>query len=129
HGERGENASRMEPAHAALENAGPVEVAGLQQRAGLVRAVIKHDGTADSMSAIAVDGGDVRAAHAVVLEPFVKGPHSRLADPRLHELADAVVDHRGGDARAEAETVRQVRRPVVFAPGNVYVERARLPQG
>ena len=79
----------MEPAHAAGEDARPVEVAGLEQRAGLVGAVVEDDGRAHAVAAIAVDGGDVGAAHAVVLEPLVERRDAGLADAGLHQLADA----------------------------------------
>ena len=42
-GERGEDAAGVEPAHAAGEDRLPVEVAGLEQRAGLVGAVVEDD--------------------------------------------------------------------------------------
>ena len=93
-GERGEDAAGVEPAHAAGEDRLPVEVAGLEQAAGLVGAVVEDDRRADAVAAVAVDGGDVRPADAVVLEPLVERRDAHLADAGLHQLADGVVDHR-----------------------------------
>ena len=81
------------------------------------------------MAAIAVDRGDVRAAHAVVLEPFVKRRDAGFAHAALHQLADAVLDHGRGDAGAQAEAIGQVGGDVVFAAGDVDVERAGLAKG
>jgi hypothetical protein len=68
-------------------------------------------------------------AKSFVLEPFVKRRDAGFAHARLHQLADAVVDHGGGDARAQPEAIRQVRGHVVFAAGDVDLKRAGLAEG
>ena len=124
----GEDAAGMEPAHAAGEDPGPVEVAGLEQGAGLVRAVVEDDRRAHAVAAVAVDRGDIGPADAVVLEPFVERRHAGFAHAALHELADRVVDHGGGDAGLQSEAVGQAGGDVVFAAGDVDLERARLAE-
>ena len=118
----------MEPAHAAGEDARPVEVAGPEHGGRLVGAVIEDHGRTHALAAIAVDGGDIGAADAVVREPLVERRHARLAHPAFDQLADAVVDHRGGDAGAESEAVGQVGGDVVFAAGDVDLDRAGLAE-
>ena len=101
---------------------------GLEQRGGLVGAVVEDHRRANPLAPVAVHRRDVRTAHAVVLEPLVKRRDARLAYPALHQLADRVVDHRGRYAGAQAEAVRQVGGDVVLAAGDVDVERARLAE-
>src|SRR5262245_11746283 len=114
----------MKPAHSSREYFRPVEVAGLEESAGLVGAVVEDYRRSHTLAAIAVDRGDVGAAHAVVLKPFEKRSDARFADPRLHQFTDSVVDHRGRNAGAQAETVGQVGRDVVFAAGDVNLHAA-----
>ena len=71
--ERGEDAAAVEPAHAAGEDALPVEVAGLELGAGFVAAVVEHDRGAHALAAVAIDGRHVGAVDAVVLEVLVEG--------------------------------------------------------
>src|SRR5919205_1538907 len=127
--QRREDAARVEPAHAAREYLVPVEVARLQERGGLVRAVVEDDGGADAVAAVAVDGGEVGAAHAVVLEPLVEGLDAHRADALLHEVADGVGDHRRDDAGVEAEAVGEVGRAVELAARDVYVAARGLAEG
>ena len=126
--ERGEDASRMEPAHAASEDLRPVEIARLEQCGGFVGPVVEDDRSANAMPPIAVNGRDIRAADAVVLEPFVERGDARLADAALHQLADRVVDHGGCDAGLEPEAIREVRGDVVLPPRDMDLDRARLPE-
>ena len=128
-GERGEDAAAVEPAHAALEDLVPVEVAGLELRGGLVRAIVEDDGGAYAVAAVAVDGGDVGAAHAVVLEPLVEGLDAHRADALGDEIADGVVDHRRGDAGVEAEAVGEVGGAVELAAGDVDLAARRFAEG
>ena len=124
----GEDAAGMKPAHAAAEDSRPVEVAGFEQSAGFVRTVIEDDGRAHSKAAVAVNGGDIGPADAVVLEPFVERRHTGFAHAALHELADRVVDHGRGDAGFHSETVSEAGGHVVFASGDVNLDRPRLPE-
>ena len=116
----------MEPADAPREEARPVEVARLQERAGLVRAVVKDHRRPDPLASVAIDGGDVRTTDAVVVEPLVEGCHPGFANPRLHQFADRVFDHRRRDARLETEAVRQVGGDVVLAARDVDLNRPRF---
>ncbi len=127
-GERREDAAGMKPAHAAVENPRPVEVAGLEQGTGFIRAVVEDDRRPHSVAAIAVDGGDIGPAHAVVLEPFVERSHAGFAHAGLHELSDGIVDHSRRDARLHSEAVREVGGHVVFAAGDVNVDRSCLAE-
>src|SRR5262249_17513004 len=89
---------------------GPVEIARLEQRAGLIGAIIEHDGRPHSLSAIAVDRRDVWSPNTVVLEPFVERLDPRLAPAGLHQLPAAVIHHHRPHSRARADGIR-VRRP------------------
>ena len=124
--QRGEDAAGVEPAHAAGVNLGPVEVARLEQGAGFVGPVVEDDRRPHAVAAVAVDRGDVGAAHAVVLEPLVKRRDARFAHAGLHQLADRVLDHGRGDAGFQPEAIGQVGGDVVFAARDVDVERAGL---
>ena len=78
------------------------------------------------MAAVAVHGGDVRAAHAVVLEPLVKRRDARLANACLNQFADAVVHHGGRDTGVKLEAIRQVGGNVVLAAGDMNLDRTRF---
>jgi hypothetical protein len=99
----------------------PVKVARLQLRRRFVRAVVEDDGRADALAAVAVDGGDVWAAHAVVLEPLEEGADAHRSHALRDEVADGVVDHRGDDASVHAETVGEIRGAVELAAADVDV--------
>ena len=90
--------------------------------------VIEDHGRTHALAAIAVDGGDIGAADAVVLEPLVKRRHARLAHPAFDQFADAVIDHRGGDAGPQSEAIGQIGGDVVFAAGDVDLDRAGLAE-
>ena len=124
-----EDAARVEPADAGCKDRVPVEIAGLEHGAGFVGPVVKHEGGPDALAAVAVNCGQVRPPDAVVVEPLVERCYTGLAHPRLHELADAVADHGGRDARAQAKAIRQPRGHVVFAARDVNLERACLAEG
>src|SRR5438128_466877 len=87
-GERGRGEGDAGP-----EDLLPIEVAWLEQSAGLVGPVVEHHRSAYPVTAIAVNGGDIGTANAVVFEPFVKRCHAGFADARLHQVAETVVDH------------------------------------
>ena len=127
-GECREDAAGVEPAHAPREDRLPVEVAGLEEPAGLVGAVVEDDRRTDAVTAIAVDGGDVGPANAVVLELLVEGSDAHLADPGLYKFAERVVHHRRADAGLEAKAVGEVGGHVVLAAGDVDVQRAGLAE-
>src|SRR5207253_1867966 len=87
-GESGEDSAAMEPADAAREDGLPVEVARFKPRRSLVASVVEHHGRTHTLAAVAVDGGHVRSADAVVLETFVERPYTH----RLYTLGDEVAD-------------------------------------
>jgi len=115
-----EDTAAMEPAHAAGENPAPIEIAGFQLRRRLVAAVIKDDRRADAEPAVAVNGGEIRAVDAIMLEPLVE----RLDAHRSHALgdqgSDGVVDHGGDDGALHAEAIRKVGRDVELATADMY---------
>ena len=127
-GKRREDAAGMKPADAAAEDSGPVEIARFEQGAGFVRTVVEDDRRAHSVAAVAVNRGDIGPANAVVLEPFVERRHARFAHPALHDFADRVVDHGRRDAGLQSEAVREAGGHVVFAAGDVNLERPRFPE-
>jgi hypothetical protein len=107
----------------------PVEVARLQLARGLVGAVVEDDRRAHAVPLVAVDGGHVRAAHAVVLEPLVERSHAHGAHALGDQVADGVVHHRGGDAGLQAEAVGQVGRDVELAAADVDGALGGLAEG
>ena len=127
--QRREDAAAVEPAHAAAEDRVPVEVARLEQRRGLVGAVVEDDRRADAVAAVAVDRRHVRPAGAVVLEVLVERRDAHRAHALGDQIADRVVDHRGRDAGAQAETVGQVRGDVELAAADVDRARVALRNG
>ena len=95
---------RTPPAKMAFQSKSP----GLSRAAASLRAVVEDDGGAHAVAAVAVDGGHVRAADAVVLEVLVEGPDAHRADALGDQVADGVIDHGGGDAGFQAEAIGQV---------------------
>ena len=118
-GQRGEDAAAVEPAHACAEDFLPVEIARLEQAAGFVAAVVEHHRRAHAVAAVAVDRGHVRAAHAVVLEPFVERFHAHRPDALGDQVADGIIHHGGGDAGVQAEAIGEVGGAVEFAAADV----------
>ena len=125
-GQRGENAAAMEPAHARAENLLPVEIAGLEQRAGFVAAVVKHHGGAHAVALVAVHRGVVRAAHAVVLEFLVKWLHAHRPHALGNQVANGIIHQRRRDAGVQAEAVRKIGGAIELAAADVDVALGRL---
>ena len=126
---RGENAARVEPANTGTEDAGPVEVARLEECAGFVGTVIEHNRGTHTVALVGVDGGDVWTTHAVVLKVLVERGDTHLANPALDQFADRVIDHGCGHTGVQAEAVGEVGRDVVFATRDVDIERTGLAEG
>ena len=120
-GQRREDAAAVEPAHARAENGLPIEIAGLQQRGGLVRAVVEDHGRADAVAAIAIDRRHVGAGDAIVLEVLVEGLDAHGPHALGDQVADRIIDHGGGDAGLQAEAIRQVRGAIELAAAHVDV--------
>src|ERR1700736_454011 len=85
-GERRENPTTVEPAHARPENGGPVEVTRLQLCSGFVAAVVEDNRPPDAVAPVAVDRRHVRTARPVMFEAFVEWPHAH----RTYALGDEV---------------------------------------
>ena len=100
---RRKNSARVKPLHALSKDLCPIEVAGLQQGAGLVGAVVEDNRWAHTVAAVAVNGRDVGPTDAIVFEALEEGRHAHFANPTLDELANAIIDHRCGDARPQAK--------------------------
>ena len=60
---------------------------------------------------------------------FVKRFHSHLAHSSLDQFTDAIVHHRSGDTRLQAEAIRKIGCDVVLPTGNMDIERLRLAKG
>ena len=86
-------------------------------------------GAADAVSLVAVDGGHVGSANAVVTEAFVEGFDTHGADAFVDQFADGVVDHGGGDAGFELEAVGEVCGAVEFAAADVDGALAGFAEG
>ncbi len=128
-GERGEDAAGVEPAHATRKNRPPVHVAGFHLRRGLVAAVIENDRRTNALPAIAVDGGHVGPAHAVVFEVFVEGLDAHGAHAFCDQFADGVVDHGGDDAGPHAEAVGEIGGDIELAATDMDAAFGCLAEG
>src|SRR5947207_5605259 len=109
----------MEPADAAREDGLPVEVARFEPRRSLVASVVEHHGRTHTLAAVAVDGGHVRSADAVVLETFVERPYTHRLYTLGDEVANRIANHCARDAGLETEAVGQVGGDVEFAAADV----------
>ncbi len=107
---------------------GPIEIARVQLRGGFVAAVVEHDGRARTLAAIAIYRRHVRTVHAVVLELLVEGLHAHCADAFGNQIADRIIDHRGGDARIQAEAIRQIRGTVELTAAHVNLAFGRFAE-
>src|SRR2546429_9660925 len=89
----------MEPAHAAAKDFFPIEVSRFQKRRRLVRAVVKNHWSAHAVTPVAIDGGNVRTADAIVLEALIEwlDPH------RSHALRNQFADWRSEERRVGKE--------------------------
>ena len=81
----------MKPPHAAGHDRLPVKIAWLQERARFVRAIVEDDRRSHAVPLIAIDGGHVWTANAIMLEMFVEGLDSHSADALGDQFADRIV--------------------------------------
>ena len=125
----GEDAAAVEPADAAGKDGLPVEIARLEQGAGLVAAVVEDHGRAHALAAVAIDGGHVGAVHAVVLEVLVEGLDAHGPHPLGDQVADGIIHHGRGDAGLQAEAVGQVGGDVELAAADVDLALGGLAEG
>ena len=119
----------MEPAHALGKDFVPVEVSRLETRRRLVSPVVKDDRSAHAVTAVAIDGGNVRTADPIVLEALIEWfdphrPHS-LCD----QFADWVIHHRRRYSGLQAKAVRQIGSDVVFAAADMNLTFGRFAKG
>ena len=121
-----EDSTAVKPPHAAREDGVPIEIAGLQQRSGFVGAVVENHRCAHTVALVAIDGRDIRARDAVVLEALIERPHAHGFDPLSHQIADRVTNHRRSDACLQTKAVRQVGRDVELAAADVNLALGRL---
>ena len=128
-----ESAAKMPPLWnqrtPAREDGLPIEIAGLQQRARLVAAVVEDHRRAHPVAAIAVDRRHVRAVDAVVLEALVERPDAHGAHALGDQVADRIIDHGAGDAGLHPEAVRQIGGDIELAAADVDLALAGLAEG
>ena len=93
-------------ADATREDRLPIEIAGLQPSGRFVRAIVEDHWTAHALAPIAVDSGDVRAGHPIVLEALVERLDAHRPDAFGNQIADRIVDHRRGDAGLQLKAIR-----------------------
>src|SRR6266702_363412 len=110
----------MEPAHTIRKDRLPVEIARLQLRRGLVRAVIEHNRRANSKALIAIHRRHIRPAYAVMLELLVERLHAHRQNPLRDQIANRILHHRARDSGAQLKAVRQVRRNVELAAAYMH---------
>ena len=117
--ERGKDAAAVEPAHAALKELLPIEIAGFELRGRLVATVVKHYRRADAMPSVAINRRHVWAPNAVVLESLVERFDADGSHTFGDQLTDRIIHERRGDAGAKTETIREVGSHVEFAAADV----------
>jgi hypothetical protein len=64
-----------------------------------------------------------------VLEALVEGLDAHGLHSLGNQLADRIIDHRGGDTGGQAEAVRQVRGAVEFAAADMDLALGGLAEG
>ena len=126
--QRREDATAVKPADTFAEDRGPVEVAGLQPRGGLIRPVVEDDRAAHAKSAVAVDGGHIWAQDAVMRKRLVERSDPHRAHLARDEVADGILDHRGRNRGPHTEAVGKIRGAVEFPSAHVDRARARFPK-
>jgi len=128
-GQGGKDAAGVEPARASLEDDAPVEVAGLEKRRRLVRAVVEDHGGSHSQAPVAVHGGHVRAPDPVVGEPPVEPADAHRPHALRDEIPDRIGDESRDDRRAPLEAVGEVGGHVELAPADVDRALCGLAKG
>src|SRR5262245_43825227 len=126
-GQRAEDAARVQPPRAlALEDRGPVDVAGFQLRNGGVAAIGATDTGPNAETALdEVEAVAGLAADAVVLHPAdVRLIDAALGDQSLHEPDHRVVGERRAQGGVHAEAALQAARDIVFAAALPYAKLA-----
>src|SRR5438552_17561042 len=81
-----------------------------------------------SMAAVTIHCGDIRTVYSVMLEPFVEGLDTHCLHPLADQIADGIVDHRGGDASRQAEAVGQVGGDVELTAADGNMTLGGLPK-
>src|SRR5579863_8425397 len=109
----------MEPSNPAAKNNAPVEIAWLESSRSFVCAIVKDHRRACAEAAVTVDRRHVGAGDAIMLEPFVKRLDAHGSNAFGDQLADRIVNHRGGNAGPQTEAVRQVSGYIEFPATHV----------
>ena len=102
---------------------------GLSMAPASLAAIIENHGSAHAQAAIAVHGGHVGTVHAIVLEMLVERLHAHGAHPLGNQIADGIIHHRRGDARLQAEAIRQVGSTVELTTADVDLAFGGLAKG
>src|SRR5438445_287025 len=109
----------MEPAHAAGKDFIPVEISRLETRRRFVSPVVKNHRSAHAVTAVAIDGGNVRTADSIVLEALIKWPDPHRPYSLCNQFADWVIHHRRRYPGLQAEAVRQIGGDNVLAAADM----------
>ena len=109
----------MEPAHAAGKNFLPIEIAGFEKSASLIRPVVKYDRRADALAAITVYRRHIRSVDAIMLEVFIERLHPHGFHPFRDQIADGIVHHGGRNSRFQSETIGQIGGAVELATAHM----------
>ena len=80
------------------------------------------------MTAIGVDRGHVRTAHAIVFEFLVERFDPHRPDAFRDQIANGIIHHRARDAGVEPEAVGEIGGNVEFAATDVDVAVRRLAE-
>src|SRR5437016_1012862 len=119
----------MKPAHAAGKNFIPIEVSRLETRCRLVRAVVKDDRSAHAVTAVTIDGGNVRPTDSIVLETFIEWLDPHRPYTLGNQFADWVIHHRRRYPGLQAEAIRQIGGDVVFTAADMNLTFGRFAKG
>src|ERR1039458_7014970 len=93
----------MEPADGAGEDSVPIQVARLEARRCLIRAIVEDHGWAHSEASVAIDGGNVWASYSVVLKALVEGFCAHGLYAFADQFADGIIHHGGHNSGAHAD--------------------------
>ena len=81
------------------------------------------------MAAVAVDCGNVRPAHPVVLEAFIEWLDTHRPHSLGNQFADRIVHHRRRYSGPQAEAVRQIGGDVKLTAADMNLTFGRFAEG
>jgi hypothetical protein len=106
---------RVEPSDTLRKERIEVEISRFEQSCRFIGAVVEHDGSPRTLTAVGPHERHIGTAHTIVLKVLVDALNAHLAHRGGHPLPKGIVGESAGDRRPLAETSREVRGDIVFA--------------